>query len=129
MVALPATPSHSLRQIPGRSEAGQLCLFLPSTPSHSTVGSHHLYQPSEAADCYPYSPQNLGALPKTSWPGVQGWGHGNTSKVPRASSALVLRALPVGLPPKQLPEPCVFAQASGGRSLTCLSLLSTWDQR
>lgn len=55
---------------------------------------------------------------------VAAWGH-----VPRASSAPVLRALLVGLPPKQLPEPCVFAQAGGGRSLSCLSPLSTWDQR
>ena len=55
---------------------------------------------------------------------VAAWG-----QVPRASSALVLRALLVGLPLKQLPEPCVFAQASGGRSLSCLSPLSTWDQR
>lgn len=88
MVALPAMPSHSLRQIPERSEAEQLCLS-SQPPSHSTVGGHLLYQPLEAADCYTYSPQNLGALPKTSRPGVQGWGHGNTSKVPRASSALM----------------------------------------
>ena len=34
MVAMPAMPSHYLRQIPERSEAEQLCLFLPS-PLHT----------------------------------------------------------------------------------------------
>lgn len=47
----------------------------------------------------------------------------------RAAEVVVLGIAAAAGAAATLPEPCVFAQASGGRSLTCLSLLSTWDQR